>query len=104
MIVMPPLEQHPQLAYAAFVVICGGTILHLIAAQASTALIVFQSAVFVFLIYLYFGPEIFDNSTLFRSLAFCEWMLCADCGVALLVLARLLSYERIPGNRAVAKH
>jgi hypothetical protein len=82
---------HIQLAYAAFIGISGGTWFDLLAARAAQGLIWFQGAVFLFLIYLYFGPDFFNNDRLLTSLAFCEWLLCADCGIALWALARAVA-------------
>lgn len=93
---------HIQLAYAAFIGICAGTaILLAIAAgparqpgesgRAAAGMAALNGAVLVFLVYLYFGPEIFDNAHLLTSLAFCEWLLCADCAAALWVLAAAVS-------------
>jgi len=79
---------HVQLAYAAFIGIAAGTVVYLAAVGGVRWLVWLQCGVVVFLLYLYFGPEFFTNDWLWRSLAFCEWMLCADCGVALWVLAR----------------
>ena len=79
---------HVQLAFASFIGICGGTMLFLFAARAKPLLIELQCAVLVFLVYLYFGPDVFDNSRLLSSLALWEWVLCADCAVALWALAR----------------
>lgn len=84
---------HVQLAYAAFIGICGGTLLHLLAVRASRFLIAMQGGVLLFLIYLYVGPEFFDNDRLLTSLAFWEWILCVDCGAALLVLARAVEVK-----------
>ena len=78
---------HVQLAYAAFAGICAGTLIHLVAAGAPRRLIALQSAAFLFLIYLYFAPDFFSNDRLLTSLAFWEWVLCADCGVSLWMLA-----------------
>jgi hypothetical protein len=81
---------HIQLAYLAFVGICGGTLLHLIAARGSKFVIGFQCVALLFLIYLYFGPEMFDNKRLLSSLAFWEWVLCANCGAGLWMLAKAI--------------
>jgi hypothetical protein len=78
---------HIQLAYAAFIGICGGVLLHLIAARAARGLIALQCAVLLFLVYLYVGPELFTNDRLLTSLAFWEWVLCVDCAVGLWALA-----------------
>jgi hypothetical protein len=79
---------HIQLAYAAFAGICGGTVLLLAAARANAVVIAAQFVVFLFVVYLYFGPDFMSNDRLLTSLAFWEWMLCCDCGVALWLLAR----------------
>lgn len=78
---------HIQLAFATFIGICGGASAWLFAARAARVLVVFQSAVFLFLGYLYFTPDFFSNDRLLTSLGFWEWMLCADCAVALWFLA-----------------
>jgi hypothetical protein len=90
---------HVQLAYAAFMGICAGTLILLMVAawpageagqswgRAAAGMAVFNSAVLLLLMYSYFGPEFIDNGRLLTSLAFCEWMLCADCAVSLWVLA-----------------
>jgi len=82
---------HVQLAYAAFIGICGGTWLHLLAARAASALITIQGGVLLFLVYLYVGPEFFNNDRLLTSLAFWEWVLCIDCGAALWALAKVVA-------------
>jgi len=79
---------HIQLAFIAFIGICGGTWFHLVAARASPVLIGFQGTVTAFLLYLYFGPNFFNNDHLLTSLALWEWILCLDCGIALWLLAR----------------
>jgi hypothetical protein len=84
---------HIQLAYAAFIGICGGVLLHLIAARAAKGLIALQCAVLLVLVYLYVGPELFTNDRLLTSLAFWEWVLCIDCGVGLWALAGVI--ERV---------
>jgi hypothetical protein len=78
---------HVQLASAAFIGICGGTLFHLVAARTAPALIAVQCGTVLFLVYLYFGPEFFNNDRLLTSLAFWEWLLCIDCGVGLWALA-----------------
>jgi hypothetical protein len=90
---------HVQLAYAAFTGICAGTLILLVVAalpareagqgwgRAAAGMAALNSAVLLFLLYSYFGPEFVDNSRLPTSLAFFEWMLCADCAVSLWVLA-----------------
>ena len=79
---------HVQLASAAFVGVCAGTLLHLFAAGAGRALLIVQVAILLSLIFLCYGPVNFDNGRLLTSLAFSEWVLCLDCAVALWVLAR----------------
>ena len=79
---------HVQLAYAAFIGICAGTWLDLLAARAAPAAIAIQGAVLVFLVYLYVGPDFINNDRLVTSLAFLEWLLCVDCGLALWALAK----------------
>jgi len=91
---------HIQLANAAFIGISGGTWSDLMAARAAHALIWFQGAVFLFLIYLCFGPDFFNNDRLLTSLAFWEWLLCADCGIALWALARAV--VRLDSAKSIA--
>jgi len=52
---------HIQLAFATFIGICGGASAWLFAARAARVLVVFQSAVFLFLGYLYFTPDFFQQ-------------------------------------------
>jgi hypothetical protein len=82
---------HIQLAYAAFIGIGGGIWFDLLAARAATALRWVQGAVFLFLVYLYFGPDFFSDEHLLTSIAFWEWLLCADVGIALWALARAVA-------------
>ncbi len=78
---------HVQLASAAFIGISAGAWLHLLAARAAPALLVFQFAALLLVIFLCYGPVDFNNDRLFTSLAFWEWVLCVDCGLALWALA-----------------
>ncbi|MFZ0760593.1 MAG: hypothetical protein WAM69_11625 [Candidatus Sulfotelmatobacter sp.] len=91
---------HIQLAFAAFIGICSGTLLSLVAARATPALAVVQSVALLFLLYLYFAPAFFNNDRLLTSLAFWEWMLCLDCAVALWMLGAAL--DRIRPNISTA--
>jgi glucan phosphoethanolaminetransferase (alkaline phosphatase superfamily) len=87
-------DLHVRLAFAAFIGISGGTLLHLIAARSGQVLIAVQSAVLIFLVYLYLRTDyFFDDSHLLTSLAFWEWMLCLDCGIALWRLASAIRDE-----------
>ena len=81
---------HVQLASAAFIGIAAGTVLYLLAARASRTLLFFQLGVLLLLAFLCYGPIDFDNSHLLTGLAFWEWVLLADCGVALWALARVI--------------
>ncbi len=81
---------HVQLAYAAFIGIAGGIWFNLLALPGTRFLKWFQGAVLLFLVYLYFGPDFFNNDHLLTSIAFWEWLLCADVGIALLALARAI--------------
>jgi hypothetical membrane protein len=79
---------HVQLAFVVFIAITAGAAILLSVAGATKAA-VFDGAVVLFLIYLYFTPvEFFHNDQLSRSLAFCEWVLCASCGASLWILER----------------
>jgi hypothetical protein len=79
---------HIQLASAAFIGISTGTWLHLLAARAAPSLLVLQLGVLLLLVFLCYGPVDFDNDRLLTSLAFWEWVLCVDCGLALWALAK----------------
>ena len=79
---------HVQLASAAFIGISAGVWLNLLAAKAAPALLIFQSAALLIVIFLCYGPVDFNNDRLLTGLAFWEWVLCLDCGVALCALAR----------------
>jgi hypothetical protein len=86
---------HIQLASAAFIGIGTGAWLNLLAARAAPALLVFQFAALLVVVFLCYGPVDFNNDRLLTSLAFWEWILCLDCGVALWELARKLTeYDR----------
>ena len=85
---------HARLACAAFLGICGGTLLYFIAARAARVLIAFKSCVLLILISSYFGQHCFNNSELLTSFAFWEWMLCIDCGVGFWVLSATLGSRR----------
>jgi hypothetical protein len=78
---------HIQLASAAFVGVCGGAWLHLVAARAARPLLLVQLVCFLILLFLCYGPVEFDNSRLLTSLAFWEWVLCLDCGACLWALS-----------------
>ncbi len=82
---------HVQLASVAFIGICAGVWFNLLAARAAPALLIFQLAALLIVISLCYGPVDFNNNRLLTSLAFWEWVLCLDCGVALWALARWLS-------------
>lgn len=85
---------HIQLAFAAFFGICGGLLLHLLAARGPAFLIALQGAALVFLALLYCGVLSFSGSHLVTSLAFWEWTLCADCAAGLWTLACLADRSR----------
>jgi hypothetical protein len=93
---------HIQLAFAAFIGICSGTLVcSIIAALRAletgdswgprlVAMVVVQGSVLLFLVYLYFTPHFFNCKGLLTSLAFWEWLLCADCVVSLWILTAAL--------------
>jgi hypothetical protein len=78
---------HIVLAYGVFMGFCGGTAFHLAAARARVVLIALQCGVFLLLASLWIGQVSFTNDRLLTSLAFLEWILCADCAFALWALA-----------------
>ncbi|MBY0505800.1 MAG: hypothetical protein K2X03_17930 [Bryobacteraceae bacterium] len=84
---------HIQLASATFIGVSAGSWLLLLAARASPAFIGFQLGALLAVVFLCLGPVVFNNARLLTSLAFWEWVLCADCGVAIWVLARRLRLE-----------
>jgi hypothetical protein len=88
---------HVQLAYAAFIGIAGGIWFDVLAIPSRSFLKGFQGVVFLFLLYLYFGPDFFNNDHLLTSLAFWEWALCADAGIALVALARAVARSEKAG-------
>jgi hypothetical protein len=79
---------HVQLASTAFIGISTGTWLHLLAARAAPVLLAFQLGAVLLLVFLCYGPVEFTNGRLLTSLAFWEWVLCVECGLALWALAR----------------
>jgi hypothetical protein len=93
---------HIQLAFAAFIGICSGTLVcSIIAALPAletgdswgprlVAMVVVQGSVLLFLVYLYFTPHFFNYKGLLTSLAFWEWLLCADCVASLWILTAAL--------------
>jgi len=100
---------HIQLAFAAFTGVCGGTLAWWIVAALGArepwmmALAAVQCGVLLFLVYLYFTPHFFHNQGLLTSLAFWEWVLCADCAVSLWLLAAGLErLERLEARGAGA--
>lgn len=90
---------HVQLASAAFIGIFAGAWLHLLAARVAPALLILQLAALLIVSFLCYGPVDFNNDRLLISLAFWEWVLCLDCGVALWALARKV--ERMRWSRGV---
>ena len=96
---------HIQLAFAAFIGICSGTLvcptIAAVPALATgnpwgpglVAMVVLQGGVLLFLMYLYFTPHFFNYKGLLTSLAFWEWLLCADCVSSLWILT--LALDRI---------
>lgn len=93
---------HIQLAFTAFIGICSGTLvcstIAIIPALAAgnrsgpglVATVAVQGGVILFLVYLYFTPHFFNHKGLLTSLAFWEWLLCADCVFSLWMLATAL--------------
>jgi hypothetical protein len=96
---------HIQLAFAAFIGISAGKLLWMVLAsqaarglgcgswRVATGIALFDSAILLFLIFVYFAPDgfLFNDNHLWTSLAFCEWGLCADCAATLWILAALVS-------------
>ena len=89
---------HIQLASAAFIGISAGTWLHLLAVRSAPALLCFQFAALLVLVFFSYGPVKFDNERLWTSLAFWEWALCADCGIGLWVLAAAVEARAAAGD------
>jgi len=46
-------------------------------------------------IFLCYGPVEFQNDHLLTGLAFWEWLLCVDCGVALYALAAAVDLLKV---------
>jgi hypothetical protein len=90
---------HIQLAFAAFVGIAGGIWFDILALPSLTFLKWFQAAVFLFLVVLYFVPNPFSDDHLLTSIAFWEWVLCTDVGIALFALARAVGQTEEPARR-----
>ena len=81
-------EAHIQLAYTAFTGVCAGTLFLLAASRVSHSFIAFQSVVLLFLGWIFIWPGFLSGTEVLRSLAFWEWVLCVDCGIAMWVLGR----------------
>ena len=94
---------HIQLASAAFIGISAGTWFHLLAARGAPALLIFQLAAVLVVVFLCYGPVHFDNHRLLTSLAFWEWALCLDCGAALWALAGEVE-RKAAGKTARCQH
>ena len=105
---------HIQLAFAAFIGICSGTLVCSTIAAAPAlaagsawgptlmAMMLLQGGVLLFLIYVYFTPHFFNYKGLLTSLAFWEWLLCADCVSSVSILTGALdgiSPRQIPSDR-----
>jgi hypothetical protein len=88
---------HIQLASAAFIGICAGTWLYLLAARAALSLLIFQFGALLVVAFLCYGPVDFDNGRLLTGLAFWEWVLCVDCAAALWALAGAVEKSLGPG-------
>ena len=96
---------HIQLAFAAFIGISAGKLIWMLLAsraaiavghsswRVSAGIGLFDSAILLFLVFLYFAPDgfFFNDDHLWTSLAFCEWGLCADCAATLWILAAVVS-------------
>jgi hypothetical protein len=78
---------HVQLAYAAFIGIAGGIWLNILALPTLSFLKWFQGLVLLFLVCTYFMPFLLSDDQLLTSIAFWEWLLCAEFGIALVALA-----------------
>lgn len=87
---------HVYLAYAAFIGITGGIWFNVLALPSLSFMKWFQGGVFLFLLYLCFGPDFFSDDHLLTSIAFWEWLLCADVGFALMALARAVGRAEEP--------
>jgi hypothetical membrane protein len=85
---------HVQLASASFIGVSVGILANLLAARAAPALLIFQSAALLLLVFLCYGPVEFSNDRLLTSLAFWEWVLCVECGAALWALSGVICSKR----------
>jgi hypothetical protein len=96
-------DAHVYLAFAAYISMTAGLLICLALESASTVraggrkgfsllmVLLFLFAILVFLVWLLFTPDYFDDRSLLRNVAFCEWMLCAIVAVALSGLAAMLT-------------
>lgn len=87
-------EAHIQLAYTAFTGVCAGTLFLLAASRVSHGFIAFQSVVLLFLGWIFIWPGFLSGARVLRSLAFWEWILCVDCGIAIWMLGRAVDSRR----------
>jgi hypothetical protein len=96
-------DLHVYLAFAAYIFMTSGVLICLAlevspivragGMRAISMLLVplFLLAVLIFLVYLLFTPDYFDDKSLLRNVAFCEWTLCCILAAGISGLAVMLS-------------
>ena len=96
-------DTHVYLAFAAYIFMTLGLLIGL-ALEGSTVVraggirggalllaLAALTAILIFLVYLLFTPDFFNDQTLLRNVAFCEWSLCAVDALCIVALARMLA-------------
>jgi len=96
-------DLHVYLAFAAYIFMTTGLTICLalessasiktggIAGRLMLSLLAFLLAVLIFLVYLLFTPDFFNDQSLLRNVAFCEWTLCCIVAACISGLAVMLS-------------
>jgi len=96
-------DLHVYLAFGAYIFMTTGLTICLalessalimrrgIAGKGLLSLILFLLAVLIFLVYLLFTPDFFDDRSLLGNVAFCEWALCCIIAACISGLAVMVS-------------
>jgi len=96
-------DLHVYLAFAAYIFMTTGLMICLALASSATiktggiagtlllSLLVFLVAVLIFLVYLLFTPDFFNDQSLLRNVAFCEWTICCTVAACISGLAMMVS-------------